>query len=168
EYRIPGAIHNSLTRHLSGDAHDTFAAKLRALKRSGMTDVLLGEVRDRETGRAFMDLAGAGINLYTTIHAPSAAGIPPRLMSDFIGVPAGFLKVQGMFRLLVYQVLLPRLCCHCAVPASPGLLVELATAAVPGQDRDYWSRWLEQLHALYGGNVGMLRLRQPHGCSQCR
>lgn len=168
EYRIPGAIHNSLTRHLNGEAHDTFAAKLRALKRSGMTDVLLGEVRDRETGRAFMDLAGAGINLYTTVHAPSAAGIPPRLMSDFIGVPPGFLKVQGMFRLLVYQALLPRLCMRCAVPASPGVLSELATPSMPGQDRDYWSRWLERLHVLYGRDAGTLRLRQPHGCPQCR
>src|SRR5690606_33307828 len=82
EYTIPGAIQNSIARRLDTDAHSAFATKLRALKRSAMTDVLLGEVRDRETGLAFMDLAGSGVNIYTTVHAPSAAFIPTRLASD--------------------------------------------------------------------------------------
>ncbi|MGP1613729.1 MAG: ATPase, T2SS/T4P/T4SS family, partial [Pollutimonas bauzanensis] len=55
EYLIPRAIQNSVARNLGAAAHQNYAAKLRALKRSAMSDVLLGEIRDEETGRAFMD-----------------------------------------------------------------------------------------------------------------
>src|SRR5690606_22151451 len=100
EYTIPGAIQNSIARRLDTDAHSAFATKLRALKRSAMSDVLLGEIRDRETGLAFMDLAGSGVNLYTTVHAPSAAFIAERLASDFIGVSRDFLAMPGTLKLL--------------------------------------------------------------------
>src|SRR5690606_6350728 len=100
---IPAAIQNTAVRNLDITAHHNYAAKLRALKRSAMSDVLLGEIRDMETGRAFMDLAGSGINVYTTIHAPSAALIPQRLASDFIGVSRDFLATPGMLKLLVFQ-----------------------------------------------------------------
>ena len=76
EQRIPNAVQNSLSRNLAVDSHDGFASKLRALKRSAMTDVLLGEIRDQETGRAFGDLASAGVRVYSTVHAGSAALIP--------------------------------------------------------------------------------------------
>src|SRR3546814_826338 len=95
-----------------------YTAKLMTLKRSAMTDVLLGEIRDRETGRAFMDLAGSGINLYTTVHAPCAALVGERLASDFIGVSRDFLATPGILKLIVHQALLPKLCAHCALPAS--------------------------------------------------
>lgn len=115
EFRLPFAIQNSLGRRLDMPAHEAFASKLRALKRSAMQDVLLGEIRDRETGRAFMDLVGAGINVYTTLHAASAATISERLASDFIGVSRQFMAMPGLLKLLAYQVLLPKLCPHCAV-----------------------------------------------------
>src|SRR3546814_13403002 len=65
-----------------------------------------------------MDLAGSGVNVYTTVHAPSAALIPQRLAPDFIGVSGDFLATAGMLKLLVFQVLLPVLCRHCALPAT--------------------------------------------------
>src|SRR3546814_15800503 len=118
EYLIPAAIQNTVVRNLDVAAHDNYAAKLRALKRSAMTDVLLGEIRDIETGKAFMDLAGSGVNVYTTVHAPSAALIPQRLASDFIGVSGDFLATAGMLKLLVFQVLLPVLCRQCPLPVT--------------------------------------------------
>src|SRR5690606_1832590 len=45
EYLIPASIQNSIARHMHSAAHDNYASKLRALKRSAMTDVLLGEIR---------------------------------------------------------------------------------------------------------------------------
>src|SRR5690606_27714547 len=102
EYLIPASIQNTVSRQLDAAAHDSFSSKLRALKRSAMTDVLLGEVRDQETGRAFMDLAGSGVNVYTTVHAPSAARIPDRMASDFIGVSRDFLATPGVLKLLVF------------------------------------------------------------------
>jgi len=154
EYTIPGAIQNSIARRLDAEAHDAFATKLRALKRSAMTDVLLGEVRDRETGLAFMDLTGSGVNVYTTVHAPSAALIPLRLASEFIAVSRDFLAMPGTLKLLVWQALLPRLC-QCALPSAGGASPES-------------HQWLDQATAIFPGPVAALRQRNPKGCAHCR
>lgn len=156
EYTIPRAIQNSVARRLDTDAHVAFATKLRALKRSAMSDVLLGEVRDRETGLAFMDLAGSGVNVYTTVHAPSAAFIPERLASDFIGVSRDFLAMPGTLKLLIWQALLPRLC-DCSLP--------FMDAAASNQEA---IRKLKQLEALFPGPAEGLRRRNFAGCSRCR
>ncbi len=167
EYLIPAAIQNSVARNLNSAAHQSYASKLRALKRSAMTDVLLGEIRDVETGQAFMDLAGSGVNVYTTIHAPSAAHIPLRLASDFIGVSADFLATPGILKLLVFQALLPVLCQQCALPVS----------CLPDQDRHPgnhfhsrhdWNVWLDLVRELYGCGGESWRIRNPDGCSACR
>lgn len=167
EYLIPGAIQNTVVRDLEATAHHAYATKLRALKRSAMSDVLLGEIRDPETGRAFVDLAGSGVNVYTTTHAPSAALICERLASDFIQVSRDFLATPGVLKLLVYQALLPRLCPHCAVPASRLLK---GAAGVDGRLRspDYWKGWLDRIHRLYDCDIGLLSIRNSDGCSFCR
>lgn len=156
EYTIPGAIQNSVARRLDTEAHDAFATKLRALKRSAMSDVLLGEVRDRETGRAFMDLSGSGVNVYTTVHAPSVTLVVERLASDFIGVCRDFLAMPGALKLLVWQALLPRLC-SCA-----RVLVHEA------RHRNNVAQRLRGLEASFPGPVETLRIRNPDGCSRCR
>jgi type II secretory ATPase GspE/PulE/Tfp pilus assembly ATPase PilB-like protein len=166
EYLIPGSIQNTVSRDLAASTQGSFSSKLRALKRSAMADVLLGEIRDRETGLAFMDLASSGVNVYTTVHAPSAAAIPDRLASDFIGVSRDFLAADGMLKLLVFQVLIPVLCPHCALPAHA--LAE--TKAVPGSTSrtpEGWAAWLGLIQALYGPTA-TLRIRNPEGCDHCR
>jgi type II secretory ATPase GspE/PulE/Tfp pilus assembly ATPase PilB-like protein len=166
EYIIPGAIQNTVARNLDATAHQTYASKLRTLKRSAMTDVLLGEVRDEETGRALMDLAGSGVNVYTTVHAPSAAHIPQRLASDFIRVSRDFLATPGMLKLLVYQALLPVLCPHCARQAS---CLSDGDMHLDGKRRTAkeWNAWLELIQSLYGDAGGTLRVRNAAGCSAC-
>lgn len=162
EYRIERAVQNTIGRYLDRQAHDAYAAKLRAIKRSAMSDVLLGEIRDGETGRAFMDLAGSGVNVYTTVHAPSAAGVPERLASEFIGVPRDFLATAGILKLLVFQALLPVLCSHCALPATPGRLAAGGVA-----DASYWSYWLDCIESMWAGARRTLRIRNEHGCMRC-
>ena len=166
EYLIPRAIQNTVVRDFGAQAPDGFAVKLRALKRSAMNDVLLGEIRDKETGGAFMDLAGSGVNVYTTTHALSAALIPERLASDFIGVSRDFLAVPGVLKLLVYQALLPRLCPDCALPAS----VLWGRGQSPFDARRKpreWRPWVETIAQHFGGDPAVLRLRNPLGCSAC-
>lgn len=168
EYPIPGAIQNSIIRNLDETAHDIYAGKLRALKRSAMSDVLLGEVRDRETGRAFVDLAISGVNVYTTVHAPSAGLIPARLASEFIGVPADFLATPGVLKLLVYQVLLPALCLQCAQPVAT---LTDAGGHHPGggwYSAARWSEWLDLVQRIYGSALDKVRIRNPEGCAVCR
>ncbi|MBP6020188.1 MAG: Flp pilus assembly complex ATPase component TadA [Burkholderiaceae bacterium] len=159
EYLIPGAIQNTVARALDVDAHDHYAAKLRALKRSAMSDVLLGEIRDAETGLAFMDLAGSGVSIYSTVHAPSAALVAERLASDFIGVSRDFLATPGMLKLLVYQALLPVLCLNCALPAD---------SLLEGAGRGQWQASLDTITAVYGDISSGLKVRNPEGCSACR
>lgn len=162
EYRIERAVQNTIGRYLDQGAHDAYAAKLRAIKRSAMSDVLLGEIRDSETGRAFMDLAGSGVNVYTTVHAPSAAGIPERLASEFIGIPRDFLVTPGVLKLLIFQALLPTLCGQCALAATPERLASSGVA-----DVSYWSYWLDCIESLWSGARQSLRLRNEQGCACC-
>ncbi|WP_353146732.1 ATPase, T2SS/T4P/T4SS family [Pollutimonas bauzanensis] len=167
EYLIPKAIQNTVARNLDVAAHQDYSAKLRALKRSAMSDVLLGEIRDLETGRAFMDLAGSGVNVYTTVHAPSAQLIPERLASDFIGVSRHFLATPGMLKLLVFQVLLPTLCIHCSLQVDS--LAQDNKLQPDGRYRTVqeWRAWLDLLQDLYGGSADAFRIRNPEGCTTC-
>jgi type II secretory ATPase GspE/PulE/Tfp pilus assembly ATPase PilB-like protein len=158
EYLIDNALQNSVARHLDDSNVTVFDAKLRTVKRSAMNDLLVGEIRDAETGRAFMDLAGSGVNLYTTTHAASALMIPERLASDFIGVSRDFLATPGVLKLLVYQALLPRLCRHCALPLE----------SLHGKsDCDAWLPWIRRFTSLYALHADRLRIRNPEGCQHC-
>lgn len=168
EYLIPNAVQVSLSRDLNQEAHDAFATKLRALKRSAMSDVLLGEIRDVETGRAFTDLSSSGVRLYTTVHAASAALVPVRLHSDFIGVSMDLLSAPTILRLLVHQCLLPRLCMHCAQP-----ITELTDYPAHSLCRLYegydFSIWRQRLIDLVGEEGFLtMKVRRIVGCEHCR
>ncbi|MDX3896075.1 ATPase, T2SS/T4P/T4SS family [Pusillimonas sp.] len=163
EYLIPNAVQNSVARELHETAHDDYGSKLRTLKRSAMNDVLLGEVRDLESGRAFLDLVGSGVNVYTTTHAASAALVGDRLASDFIGVPRDFLATPGVLKLLVHQALLPLLCPECCLG-----LDDAAALQSPPEGAGSWQSWLEILRRLYDADPARLRLRNPAGCPACR
>ncbi|HLS17676.1 MAG TPA: ATPase, T2SS/T4P/T4SS family [Paenalcaligenes sp.] len=166
EYRIPRAIQVSLGRELNQDAHHQFATKLRALKRSAMTDVLLGEIRDPETAQAFTDLATSGVRVFTTVHAARARLVPQRLSSSFIGVDAQLLDTPGVLRLLVHQELLPQLCQHCALP------IEALTDYPAGVHKALYQfrgfvHWRNQVERLWGADFKQLRVRNPYGCDVC-
>ncbi|HEU0230573.1 MAG TPA: ATPase, T2SS/T4P/T4SS family [Burkholderiaceae bacterium] len=161
EYVIPRAIQNTVARDLLAEDNSVYMAKLMAIKRSAMTDVLLGEIRDQQTGRAFMDLAGSGVNLYTTVHAPSAALTGERLASDFIGVSRDFLATPGVLKLIVHQSLLSRLCGHCSLPAT-------SPAECPqGSKPSSWRQWLARIEKLYERSADSLRVRNEKGCAHC-
>lgn len=166
EYLIPNAIQVALSRDLHQDSHQSFATKLRALKRAAMTDVLLGEIRDLETGRAFTDLSSSGVRLYTTVHAASAALVPARLHSDFVGVSMDLMAAPGILRLLVHQCLLPKLCEHCALYLCD---LRYFPQQTEPQDRSPFQRWCERLVGLVGESAfRQMRVRQRQGCEQCR
>lgn len=166
EYRIANAIQNTVARALSDAQPRAYMAKLRTLKRSAMSDVLLGEIRDHESGQAFLDLAGSGVNVYTTVHAPSAAIVPDRLASDFIGVSRDFLLTPGVLRLIVYQALIMRLCPHCSGPVS-----ELGAGdyEINGRYRSgrEWAKWLERIEKTYQIDTSTMRIRNRSGCGHC-
>jgi len=167
EYLIPNALQNSVSRSLDGTVSNEFDAKLKTIKRSAMNDLLIGEIRDQSTGRAFMDLASSGSNLYTTTHAGGAALIPDRLASDFIGVSRRLLATPGILKLLIYQTLLPALCRHCALPLS-SLFARGGGPGQGGMGPDHWLLYADRLQALYDLDAGNMKVRNPEGCPACR
>lgn len=166
EYIIPNALQNTVSRSLDHTDGSSFNAKLRTLKRSAMNDLLLGEVRDNETGKAFMDLAGSGISVYTTTHTGAAFMIPERLASDFIGVSRDFLATPGVLKLLVYQALIPRLCHACALPFD-SLYKQPKSTSGSGRCGQEWRTWGRYLAAVCQTDLLSLRVRNPAGCAAC-
>ncbi len=170
EYVIANALQNTLNGTLAESAWPTLDAKLKTIKRSAMNDLLIGEIRDVDTGRAFMDLAGSGVSLYATTHAGSAAMVPERLASEAIGVSRDFLATPGMLKLLVYQTLLPRLCSACALPLE-SLWREQTSSRT--SDSAFaaqwdWQAWTHEMERVYRLAPHALRVRNPAGCGACR
>jgi len=166
ERQIRGALQASIVRDLGQDDEDNFGPKLMMLKRSAPTDVLLGEIRDRQTGRAFQDIVEAGTNVSTTVHVGSVTGIAARLASAQIGVALDVLAAPGILKLLIYQALLPQLC-RCALPLAA--LGDGAPDAM-GRSRNaaHWRGFLSLLTDLYGDHVQNIRVRNPAGCPHCQ
>jgi type II secretory ATPase GspE/PulE/Tfp pilus assembly ATPase PilB-like protein len=169
EFIIPHALQNTLTRSLTGSDTHVFDSKLATIKRSAMNDLLIGEIRDTAGGRAFMDLAASGANLYTTVHARSCLLICERLSSSLIGVTRDFLASPGVLKLLVHQMLLPALCQSCSLSfsdvqqGSPWLCVK-------GRSRTYawFTRWADFIASTYQLDLNQLRFRCVAGCQLCR
>lgn len=168
EFRISNALQNTIVRSLEDNDTDSFLSKLRTVKRSAPHDLLIGEIRDEMTGKAFMDVTGTGTNVYTTVHAKSAFQIPERLASEAIGVPNSFLASPGILNLLVFQALIPVLCSQCAVPIEEFCKSGGDDARGMFRDANYWREYVDRIKRLYGISPDVLRMKSPNGCDACR
>ena len=153
ELIIPNVLQRSLSRRLDDEDTNVFSSFLKTIKRSAMNDLLLGEIRDNATAKAFQDMVLTGTSVYTTTHAPGAMGVYDKLASDTIGISRDFLGSPDSIKLIVYQALLPKNCPHCALPLDDG--------EVEGELKSL-------LHELYDLDVTRLRKRNPLGCEVCR
>lgn len=168
EYLIPHALQNTVSRSVDEDELSVFDNKLKAFKRSAMNDLLIGEIRDSAGGRAFSDLAGSGISLYTTVHAGSALWVPERLASSFIGVPRDLLSTPGILKLLVFQCLLPLLCTGCALNHEQIVQLDRWRCALNQVRSPQWRRaWIGMLEDQSGLSRERLRFRSAQGCDHC-
>lgn len=163
---IRHAIQSSIVRNLASTDDGAFRRKLMMLKRSAVSDVLLGEIRDTDTGQAFQDIVESGSNLYTTVHVYSMLGIPDRLASRQVGVPIDLLASPGILKLLVYQALLPRLCEHCSLPIDQ-LRDGHLDALGHKRSLSHWKEYIERLKRIYGSVEG-IRIRNEEGCQHCK
>ena len=168
EYLIPNALQNTVCRSFSAQDDYAFDTKLKVIKRSAMNDLLMGEIRDQSSGRAFMDLAVCGVNLYSTVHAGSALLIPDRLASSFIGVARELLATPGVLKLLVFQALLKKLCANCSLDADQVRRRIESKGLVESAQRDAaFERWLRGLEAQWSVSRETLRFQNTQGCEQC-
>lgn len=168
EYAIPNALQCAVSGFDAQVVSGHLASKLKTIKRSAAHDVLIGELRDTQGGQAVVDLVMSGANVYTTVHASSAMHIMARLQSSLIGVPESLLVMPGFVKLLVYQVLLRRLCAQCALTATEWL-IDAHTRQAPLNAAETRRRevWLKSLGQVTGGQWQAWRFHRPEGCNNC-
>ena len=135
----------------------TFAGGVRSLLRQDPDIILIGEIRDAETAEMALRAAMTGHQVYSTLHANSAAGAIARLIETGVspGVMAG--NIIG----IIGQRLVRRLCAHCREPMEPSRLerrilgLDAGTKALPV----YRARGCERCeHQGYRGRLSLLEL----------
>jgi len=165
ELEIPRAYQKTVARDMLKTGPDeAFMSAARAIYRSALDVMYLGEVRDTETGGIARQVVESGHTVYTTTHARSALGIVDRFVSPQIGIPRDVLGAPDIIKLLVYQALLPVNCEHCALTTDDWL----QTRAVSGIELDDHHRYWDRVERLYGVGRDKYRLHDPKGCPHCR
>ncbi|MBC3871445.1 GspE/PulE family protein [Undibacterium oligocarboniphilum] len=153
EYLMPGVDQFSVSRNLSDQTSDPFIAVKRQLKRMDPDAVLIGEIRDRESGGLFRDIAESGHRAFSTVHAPSALDmVTMRLVSDEIGIPRDIIATPGFLNLLMYQALVPKLCPCCKLPASDV----------------HPKEYLQLIESLFQLDISKIYAKNAAGCDNCK
>ncbi|WP_224363646.1 GspE/PulE family protein [Hyalangium versicolor] len=106
----------------------TFAQGLRSVLRQDPNVIMVGEIRDPETGRTAIQAGLSGHLILTTIHANSASGVFNRLIE--MGVEPFLLASATVAT--ISQRLVRALCPHCRTPSpiSPEEAVRLDSAGL--------------------------------------
>lgn len=156
EYRLPGVTQVSVQRRVdtTSDApsHNPFAAKMRVILRGDPDEIMVGEVRDTESGSLLKTMVQSGHQVLTTVHSVSAIDIIDRLTSPEIGLPRQTLTSRNFVSAFVYQRLLALNCRHCAVPA----------------EGHYPAHELELIERKFGISRRGIRIASEHGCDHCK
>lgn len=150
EYPIPGARQMPVTNASVEEAKDReFTKALSAALRSDPDSLMIGEIRTLSAADLAFRGALSGHNVWTTLHANTAAAVLLRLRD--IGVENFKLEDPSIMRAMLAQRLFRRLCPHCRIPAK----TQLDNPAV------------QRLREAYG-DIGVERayLRGP-GCQEC-
>jgi type IV pilus assembly protein PilB len=111
EYRLPSV--NQI--QVNVDRNITFARALRAILRQDPDVILVGEIRDVETGRVAAEAALTGHLVLSTLHTNDAIGAIPRLLN--MGVPPVWLG-PSLIGVLA-QRLVRRVCPNCIEEHQP-------------------------------------------------
>jgi type IV pilus assembly protein PilB len=98
----------------------TFAAGLRSLLRQDPNIIMVGEVRDTETGELAVHAALTGHLILTTLHTNDALGVVPRLLDMHL---EPFL-LSATLNMAVAQRLARRICDRCKAPTTVPLDIE--------------------------------------------
>jgi type II secretory ATPase GspE/PulE/Tfp pilus assembly ATPase PilB-like protein len=127
EYQVPGVTHLSVRRQTRDRSANPFEEAMLAFLRMDPDVGMFGEIRDQLSGQMAHAAIQTGHKLLTTVHATSALGIVARLTSQHIGLLREDVCSPEFLSLLMYQVLIPKNCIHCNVPAIKVMsAVELA------------------------------------------
>lgn len=111
----PGVAHVLADR----DAGITFSSVLKALLRKKPHVIMVGEMRERETGEVVIEGALTGHIMLTTVHCDFACEIPERL--TYLGIQP--FQIASKLKLCSSQRLIKEICPHCSheVELTPDL-----------------------------------------------
>ncbi len=137
----------------------TFAVALRAFLRQDPDVIMVGEIRDLETGEIAVKAAQTGHLVLSTVHTNDAPSTLTRLMN--MGI-APF-NIASSVILITAQRLARRLCAHCKRPAD---VPKEALLRAGFSERDLDGRWTPYTHAGcehckntgYKGRVGVYQV----------
>lgn len=161
EYRIPHVSQIPVVRPKDTENlppnYSAFEKPITACMRADPDIIMIGEVRDSQTGVLTKKAIQSGHQVLTTIHAPSGIGIIERLL-DF-DISRSVLASPDFLTALVYQRLLPTLCPHCKVKFKD----------VMSNSPDV--RDVEMARRLTNLNIDLnkytIYVRNPSGCAHC-
>ncbi|MFQ5993643.1 MAG: GspE/PulE family protein [Acidiferrobacterales bacterium] len=122
-----------------------FAEGVRALLRQDPDIIMVGEIRDLETGEMTVQAALTGHLVLSTLHTNDAPSAITRLLE--IGIPAYLINATVLG--VVAQRLVRTLCPHCK---QPGVL-----------ENEAWQNLVQPWTATKPQSVFL-----PNGCSECR
>ncbi|HSD12175.1 MAG TPA: GspE/PulE family protein [Patescibacteria group bacterium] len=152
EYYIKG-VNQSQIRHEVGY---TFASGLRALLRQDPNIIMVGEIRDGETGELAIHAALTGHLIFSTLHTNDALGVVPRLIDMHV---EPFL-LSATINLAIAQRLARKICERCKAPV-----------VVPPEVEAQVRRELEAVPANYKAHLNLagehLPMFKGRGCVRC-
>ncbi len=142
EYQLEG-VNQFQTNDKAGF---TFAKALRALLRQDPDVIMVGEIRDTETGRIAVQAALTGHMVVSTLHTNDAPSAVTRLFN--VGIEPYL--VAASLKGVLAQRLLRKICPHCKET------YELSTQVRKAFDR------------IVGGGAGVDTFYKGAGCAKCR
>ena len=137
----------------------TFAAALRSLLRQDPDIVMVGEIRDAETGLIATQAALTGHLVFATLHTNDASGAITRLMN--IGVEPYLVaaSVQGVLA----QRLVRKICTHCKEPYDPPANIRRAVERQAGEVETFYRGvgCTKCRNSGHSGRIGIYELLVP-------
>ncbi len=152
EYFLPGVNQSQIRPEINF----SFANGLRALLRQDPNVIMVGEIRDQETGELAVHAALTGHLILTTIHTNDAIGVVPRLID--LGVEPFLLSAT--LNLLIAQRLARKICEHCKGPADvPDGMQQMIRDAMKEIPSSYYPKGITI--------DGPLPFQKGTGCPRC-
>ena len=154
-------IEDPIEYHLEGieqtqvdeEAGYTFANGLRSLMRQDPDVILVGEVRDKETGEIAVQAALTGHLVFSTLHTNKAAGAIPRLLD--LGVKPT--SIGPALNLVIAQRLVRRLCFDCKV-------AEKVDETLKNKIKKFLAGLPKRVNRE---NFKEIKIFKPQGCAKC-
>ena len=141
----------------------TFASGLRSFLRQDPNIILVGEIRDEETGDLALQAALTGHLVFSTLHTSNAAGVLPRL----IDLGAEKFLLASTMNAMVGQRIVRKICQYCkqSYPPPPQLIEEMKVILgnffpqIQGEAKLYKGKGCEHCgDSGYSGRVGIFEV----------